>query len=313
MVDRSVPRDIFPLPPPDAPRADGNHMKANLQSRRRHGRCLHAESARWSQLVADLNWCHGGVETWAEPLRPSGAQCASLDFLRDAVRWDSPKNLDLLDPEAALASLLGCRAGYSADASQPMALAGYKDGCVALPKRGATVRLDDTLSSSARETFVAERLLRPDAEWRLEVAGRRPYWDPVLLEDRCSYITFIHSLRARNMLRFRRRRLGHAGIFFVKKKNGDLRLIVDGRIGNCILVPPPKVHLASSGTFAELRVDNVELIFLSALDVENAFHNYEIPEWLSELYGLNAVTADEMASPPLTASPSPLRTKFIPV
>ena len=185
-------------------------MKANLPSRRRHGRRLHAESARWTQLVADLNWCHGSVEPWAEPLRPSGPQCASLDFLRDAVRWDSPKNLEVLTPEAALSSLLGCRAGYSADASQPMALAGYKEELVALPDRGATVCLDDTLSSSAREMFVAERLLRPDAEWRLEVAGRRPYWDPVLLEDRCSYITFIHSLRSRNMLRFRRRRLGHA-------------------------------------------------------------------------------------------------------
>ena len=131
-------------------------MTANIPSRRRHDRRLHAESARWSQLVADLNWCHGGAEPWAEPLRPSGAQCASLDFLRDAVRWDTPKNLDILPPEAALSSLLGCRAGYSADASQPMALAGYEEGRVALPDRGATVRLDDTLSSAAREMFVAE-------------------------------------------------------------------------------------------------------------------------------------------------------------
>ena len=88
--------------------------------------------------------------------------------------------------------------------------------------------------------------------------------------------------------------MGHAGIFFAKKKNGGLWLIVDGRIGNCILAPPPKVHLPSSGTFAELRVDSADPFFLSALDVENAFHNYEIPEWLSELYGLNAVTAGEM-------------------
>ena len=51
MVDRSVPRDIFPLPPPDAPRADGSRMKMNLPSRRRHGRRLHAESARWAQPV----------------------------------------------------------------------------------------------------------------------------------------------------------------------------------------------------------------------------------------------------------------------
>ena len=160
--------------------------------------------------------------------------------------------------------------------------------------------------------FVAGRLLRPDAEWRLEVAGRRPYGDPVLLEDRCSYITFIHSLRARNMLRFRRRRLGHAGIFFVKKKNGGLRLIVDGRIGNCILAPPPKVHLASSGTFAELRVDSADPFFLSALDVENAFHNYEIPEWLSELYGLNAVTAGEMDITSLDGVPLPPDTKIYP-
>ena len=105
------------------------------------------------------------------------------------------------------------------------------------------------------------------------------------------------------MLRSRRRRLGHAGIFFVEKENGGLRLIVDGRIGNCILAPPPKVHLVSSGTFAEPRVDSADTFLLAALDVENAFHNYQIPEWLSELYGLNVVTADEMGITSLDGFP----------
>ena len=82
-------------------------------------------------------------------------------------------------------------------------------------------------------------------------------------------------------------------MLFRKEKSGQLRLIVDGRIGNQILVPPEPVDLCTSSSFAKLRVDNCETLYCSALDVENAFYNFEIPAWLSACYGLEPLTAGE--------------------
>ena len=64
--------------------------------------------------------------------------------------------------------------------------------------------------------------LRPDAECRKEVQGKKAYWDPLLVADRDRYIAFISDLRKRGSVVFRRKRLASAGCFFVKKNVGSI-------------------------------------------------------------------------------------------
>ena len=96
------------------------------------------------------------------------------------------------------------------------------------------------------------------------------------------------------MIAFTRVCRARAGLFFVKKKSGALRLICDGRAGNLLLPPPPPVRLATAGAFSELRLPDSGSLYVASLDVENAFYNFAIPEWLGEHYCLDPVPAGEV-------------------
>eukprot|EP00974_Lingulodinium_polyedra_P097523 9453645-Lingulodinium_polyedra.AAC.1 len=58
------------------------------------------------------------------------------------------------------------------------------------------------------------------------------------------------------------------------------RLIVDGCRGNQQLCPPPYTHLATGGGLSELRVAPGTGFSIGGLDIENAFYNFSIPDWL---------------------------------
>ena len=77
-----------------------------------------------------------------------------------------------------------------------------------------------------------ERLMLSKAELedRIRVEGlAKCYWDPQLKYDYTSYCEFIKSLHDRRMIRFSMCKLGDVGAFFVSKKSGKLRLIIDCR------------------------------------------------------------------------------------
>ena len=59
-----------------------------------------------------------------------------------------------------------------------------------------------------------------------------PYWDPVLKNDRTLRIRFLKTLAAKGLVPFRRRIFSKAGLFFVWKKGGQIRMVVDGRHTN---------------------------------------------------------------------------------
>lgn len=96
------------------------------------------------------------------------------------------------------------------------------------------------------------------------------------------------------MLRSRFGCRASAGFFSVRKKSGKLRMICDGRPGNTMLPDPPRVHLATPASFVELRVPELDTLYVSSLDVQNAFYNFEVPEWLSELYRLDDVWSADL-------------------
>eukprot|EP00973_Karenia_brevis_P081162 11254639-Karenia_brevis.AAC.1 len=68
--------------------------------------------------------------------------------------------------------------------------------------------------------------------------GLVPYWDPKLKINKFVYRDFISQMHKRGLVFFSLSRTAPAGCFFVRKKDGRLRLIVDGRPGNAMLQPP---------------------------------------------------------------------------
>ena len=74
-----------------------------------------------------------------------------------------------------------------------------------------------------------------------------------------------------NIIRFSRSPKSRLGVFFVRKKNGKLRLIIDCRKVNAIFKTPPKGHVVSSAAFGDLEKHMEEQIILSESDVKDFF------------------------------------------
>jgi hypothetical protein len=81
------------------------------------------------------------------------------------------------------------------------------------------------------------------------------------------------------------------GIFFVKKKSGDLRLIFDTRRSNCKFEAPPYTGLPSAEGLADLEAGVDHPLIFGAGDVEVCFYQYALPLALRGYFGLPAVKA----------------------
>ncbi|CAK0855451.1 unnamed protein product, partial [Prorocentrum cordatum] len=120
------------------------------------------------------------------------------------------------------------------------------------------------------------------------------YGDANLTGDRSAYIGFIQDGLARGIFRLARRRKEAIQIFFVKKKDGEIRIVVDCRRSNQHFVDAPKVHLFSGSSFAEVEVPEGRQLFYAGGDVQNAFYQHRMPAWLQPYFGMDAVKASEV-------------------
>ncbi|CAK0906294.1 unnamed protein product, partial [Prorocentrum cordatum] len=82
----------------------------------------------------------------------------------------------------------------------------------------------------------------------------KPYWDPVLRRNKRARHELFGRLLSSGILVPRRRLKGRIGLFFVKKKEGAIRLIVDARNPNACHKPPPTTQLGTAQSFAELNL-----------------------------------------------------------
>ena len=79
-------------------------------------------------------------------------------------------------------------------------------------------------------------------------------------------------------------------MFFVHKKNGTLRLILDCRPTNEVFLRPPSTPLATPECLSSFEIgdpagpditDDV-FVYIGISDIDNAFHRMRMPEWLSD-------------------------------
>ena len=114
-----------------------------------------------------------------------------------------------------------------------------------------------------------------------------PHWDDALVGD--VYISFVNRLLQSGMLTLSLGCRSQAGIFFVRKKSGRLRMIVDGRQGNQRMRPPPKTSMPSAAAFSELRLGQGEKLRVSTYDIQDCFYQLKIPKAFGELYGFKRI------------------------
>ena len=80
-----------------------------------------------------------------------------------------------------------------------------------------------------------------------------PYWDPTLCRDERQRVELFHELANLKILSFRARARAFVGLFFLKKKDGMIRLIIDARKANRYHARPPVKMLC----FPDTALDGV--------------------------------------------------------
>ena len=104
--------------------------------------------------------------------------------------------------------------------------------------------------------------------------------------------------------------LCRVGNFFVRKKDGRIRLIVDARAVYRICKIPPKTELASTAAIFELETDpngefdeNIPPLYFSAQDISNCFYQFRISKFLQRFFGLKNVRAKDVGITELDGKP----------
>ena len=118
-----------------------------------------------------------------------------------------------------------------------------------------------------------------------------PYSDPSLVRDPVEYAAFIARLVRCGVCSIGGYSTQRVGLFFVRKKNGKLRLIPDTRILNAWFRRPAYTQLPTASAWAGVRLRKGCSLVLGHTDVDNALYRFRRPPGISELFTMPSVDA----------------------
>ena len=144
-------------------------------------------------------------------------------------------------------------------------------------------------------------MLRDKQDFRQHISNSKtckPYCDPSLFASRKTYADFLLRLHLAGMLKFRRASgsQGSLGVFFVKKKDGTLRIIFDTRKLNLRFKDPPKTQLPTASAFSQLECPADANLFIAGGDIRNACYGLSVPEDISNMFTLPFISASDLDS-----------------
>ncbi len=200
-----------------------------------------------------------------------------------------------MDGPRALAEL--CKSSSHYTPTEPSVMARYSKELVSWPSIGAEgVPVTSCLDGDDRAFAVDWRhtMLRSDAERQEYLCSSdriRPHLEPTLVRRPSVYGDFVNELYKRNMLTFRIGSDSLLGVFFVKKKNGRLRIILDTRDVNNLFRQPVSTRLPTPAAFSSLESEAGTPVWYSASDIQDCFYNYRVDPALSQFFSLPALEA----------------------
>lgn len=225
------------------------------------------------------------------------AQYDSLEFIEACVRAMGKPPVDL-DRRGAF-TMLQAASGYAED--QPAgSLASFNIEAVSLPDEGWTpinlVHLWGGNGQDILDDFVSNQLLPPEtASIRLEACGvDRPYMDPMLRQGK-QYHGFLRRLYASSLIDYSvKPGREQIGLFFVTKKSGKLRLIVDARRSNAHFGEPSYVSLATGDSLGNLEFESGQEVTIAMADLKDAFYHLSLPQCLRDYFCLPSIRAKDV-------------------
>ena len=297
----------IPLPLPQRPHSGGGSRLFGRQlaaTREQHR--LQCEAVRsLNSLSRGRVYCDSGSYFGLPSGDPSTTQTAVLASLAERLRRCGPRP-EGFSPESCLAEVAKIKDLYS---QEPAHLASYRFERLRVARGKVSPQPAVSLLPPGPAQLLTDwrrTILKTDAELefdRLQGRTQQPYWDPTLRRSKRERRRLYQALEANSMLTYCVRPDSYVGLFFVHKKDGSLRLIVDARSTNLKCKPPPRVALGTVAALAEVDLSPEELsvvcaeelgeevleslfagtggvaelpIFGSCLDVQDGFHQFDL-------------------------------------
>ncbi|CAE7557304.1 unnamed protein product [Symbiodinium sp. CCMP2592] len=210
-----------------------------------------------------------------ESMAPSRAQLAALEHMRNSVHLLGAPDQELSGREA-----LRQLHGYGEDQAPPL-VASYEPSLLSLPTGEVPpVPLHSLLGGDGMnivEDFISTRLLQKN-EARVYRDFVRRLWDGGLVEFTVEEP--VEKVEA----------------FFVRKKDGRLRMVVDCRRSNAWFAPPDKVNLATAEVLSRIDLGGTDCdLYISTADLKDAFYHFELPSQLRPYFGMRPLSAGDLS------------------
>eukprot|EP00438_Fugacium_kawagutii_P032643 Skav206865 [mRNA] locus=scaffold898:55024:69937:- [translate_table: standard] len=298
--DGNRQRDLFPLP---VKVVHQRQIKAGLS--RSCVRRLQRNQALESEVqntVAALNAMFSGdfvqnasrSSAPAAPGLPGLGQLRALGYVRESLHALGPIP-DGLTGSGALEMLRA--SGDYGECQTPASLGSYDPALLSLPEAGNQPVELDTLWGEGGRDFV-ERLVHcitlPEKESRknLHALGLRSCYSDPLLRHPKTYAQLVKRLHSCGLVQFHSQPpSAYVELFFVKKKSGQLRMVVDCRHSNCFFKDPLGVSLATGDALSRIEIEGDEILNFASADLKDAFYHLGLPTQLQHLFGLRSVRA----------------------
>ena len=296
----SSQQDVLPLPKPAAAYAflqgfeEPDSAAALSQSQKRRAR-QHRTTNRW--LLSGLESLNemSGLGDVSGPSVCTNSQRTVVTKL--AGRYASVGQCCTKDtPLRAFQSLLGSKTGYGGDAAATAtgSVATFRQGAVKFPQVKAGVRcLSDILPAPWSHRLRDGQSLLRNSEEVQHILSRddrpRCAMDPVLGRRTRELGRFLSDLWRRDMIELGSDSDIPCGIFFVRRKEGLLRMIADPKLANEICSTPPYTPLPGSSSLGELECAPGEELWFASGDVDCCYFQYTLPPAVRALFGLPGV------------------------
>ena len=276
-------RDVLPLPLPfprsgPLPETLGRLMRVSHSAEGWRSWC--------NEGVSTLNRLYGGSR--GPRSAPNFAQQVSLEHLAELFKDVGPPPPDL-SPALAFTELTREALPYASNVGAPVP---FESGRVSLPEGGATlVRLADVLPSEHLDLLSegSGLLLNPDFGPD-KFFDFHPFHDAAFRRPRI-YAAFLGEIRERDLVEWQVGGPSFLGAFFVPKKDGKLRLILDTRGVNEAFLPPPRVRLPTAAALTAVEAIRGQEIFFSGGDIDNCFYRFEAPDVAKPFFTLPGIRA----------------------
>ena len=283
-------RDVLPLP------FVSEKMEPNsfpsLRSKRRAFR-RYGNAKRVNGIISTLNEMAGFAANGGGSSSLTKAQDLAHQQLFSSVAH-APRSATHFSSREALYELLHCGlSSYGSEEEARSTVRSYNKCLVSLPETGAQVfsaeeLLDDTGRGILQDPF--HHLFSEDVSHAPRV---KPYMDEVLKSNTSLYHDFIGDLWDKGMITFGQSKRALITPFFVTKKNGKLRLVLDCRATNGLFRPPPDIAMAAGYSFGQLALHKDRdsagerrKLFTAQSDIKDYFYSIGMPEYLFPFFCL---------------------------